>query len=132
MNKVNLTGRLTDNIDIKVTQNNKKVTRFSLAVRKNTKDQEGNYQTNFINVQCWEQRAEYLSTYATKGTLIGVSGSIETDSFINKDGKKVYDTYILANEVEVLSKPQKTENTEYTILNGVNKVEVDPDELPFY
>lgn len=136
MNKVELTGRLTKDIEIKVTQNNKRVAEFSLAVKKNKEE------ANFINVVCWEQRADFLSNYAIKGTLIAVTGSIETNNYVNKDGNKVYQTYVLADGVEILSKPT-IQNPYQTSLNGSRDVTGHQDdnytnsfeeqsELPFY
>ena len=136
MNKVELTGRLTKDIEIKVTQNNKRVAEFSLAVKKSKEE------ANFINIVCWEQRADFLSNYATKGTLIAVTGSIETNNYVNKDGNKVYQTYVLADGVEILSKPT-IQNPYQTSLNGSRDVTGYQDdnytnsfeeqsELPFY
>lgn len=136
MNKIELTGRLTKDIEIKVTQNNKRVAEFSLAVKKNKEE------ANFINIVCWEQKADFLSNYATKGTLIAVTGSLETNNYVNKDGNKVYQTYVLADGVEILSKPT-IQNPYQTSLNGTRDVTGYQDdnytnsfeeqsELPFY
>lgn len=140
MNKVQLTGRLTKDVDIRVTQTNKKIALVDIAVKKNTKNANGEYESNFIRVHLWEQRAEYLSKYAQKGSLIGVTGSIETNNYTNKDGQKVYDVYVVADGVEILSQPQKqqqqtvTNNYNFggTRSNSTENLNITQDELPFY
>ena len=142
MNKAQLTGRLTKDVDVRVTQSNKRVANVDIAVRKNTKNSNGEYESNFIRVQCWEQRADYLSNYAHKGSLIGVTGSIETRNYVNKDGQRVYETYILADGVEILAQPQNqtTNNVteEDTSMMAGPKANIGEDlgitqeELPFY
>lgn len=127
MNKVQLTGRIANDLDVRVTQNNRKTCRFGLAVRRTKKDNEGNYQVDYINIQCWEQKVDFLSTYAKKGTLIGVSGSVMTSSYVNKEGQKVHDTFVLADQVEILSQPQEKPTDNYN-----PNIRTEDLELDFY
>lgn len=127
MNKVQLTGRLTKNVEVKVSQNDKKYAFIDVAVRKTYKNAKGEYDTNFIRVQLWEQRAEFLSQYATKGSMVGITGSIETRNYTNADGQKIYEIYVLADSVEVLSQAQKQPKTDIRP-SDVNDFD---DDLPF-
>lgn len=142
MNKVQLTGRITKDIDIRMTPTNKRVCNVDIAVRKNVKNSNGEYESNFIRVQLWEQRADYLANYAHKGTMIGVSGSIETNNYVNKDGQRVYETFVLADSVEILAQPQNQTSNQVieedtSIMGGsksniVEDLGITQEELPFY
>lgn len=107
MNKVILTGRITQDLEVRMTQSGSKVLSFSIAVKRETKDQNGEYPVDFIDVTCWEQKAEFLDRYASKGTLIGVCGRMETNTYQNQQGQKVKSTRVKADQVEILSIPKK-------------------------
>lgn len=135
MNKVVLTGRITKDLELRKTQSNKSVLKFTIAVKKDRKNENGEYLADFINVICWEQKADYLSSYSGKGSLIGVVGRIENDSYTNRDGQKVYQTYIVAEQVEILES-KKTEPKEDNSMFGGSRDNLgdnffDDDELPF-
>ena len=84
MNKVILIGRLTANPEMRYTQNEKPVASYSLAV-----DRQGEG-ADFINCVAWNKNAEFASKYLTKGTKIAIEGRIQSRSYDDKDGKKVY------------------------------------------
>lgn len=86
MNKVILMGRLTSEPELKTTPNGISVTSFSLAVDRNYVKQGGERKTDFINIVAWRQRAEFICKYFTKGQLIALDGSIETRSYVDKNG----------------------------------------------
>ena len=126
-----------ENLELKKTQSNKKVLDFSLASRRDRKTSNGEYLTDFIKCIAWEQSAEFLSKYANKGDLIGVVGRIETDNYTNKDGQKVYRTYVTCESVEIISKPQKQEGgpeNQYERLTDIfdKDVTIETEDLPFY
>ena len=106
MNKVCLTGRITKDLDIRKTQSGKSVLEFHIAIQRDRKNQNGEYLVDFIKVICWEQKADYLNSYAKKGTMVGVVGRIETNVFQNQEGKKVLDVFIQAENVEIINQPQ--------------------------
>lgn len=118
MNKVILTGRLTADIELRKTSSNKSVAKFSIAVDKG-KDANGNRQCDFMRVVAWESKADFLNSYARKGTLIGVVGRIETSKYTGKDGIDRTEVYVRAEAVEILRQPaEKTENnTDYSQYN---------------
>lgn len=106
MNKISITGRITKDIDIRKTQNGRSVVELFVAVQRERKNQNGEYPVDFFKVVCWEQKAEYLNSYAKKGTLLGITGRLETNSYQNQEGKRITDTFIQAEQVEILNQPQ--------------------------
>ena len=116
MNKVILTGRLTKDIEVKTTSNDKEYCSFTIAVDRKFKDADGNRQTDFISCTAWNKTAEFLGKYFHKGSRIGICGSIQTRSY-EKDGQKVFVTEVLVEEAEFLdsktdSQPQPQPNAQ--------------------
>ena len=109
MNKVCLNGRLTKDIDLRYTQNNVAEAQFTLAVPRKFKNQNGDYESDFINCVAYKQTAEILSKYIGKGDLIGIEGRIQTRSYDDKNGKKVYVTEVIVENVEFLATKKKEE-----------------------
>ena len=105
INSVVLVGRLTKDPELRKTSTGTSVCQFTCACdRKNySKDKQDNQQTaDFISCVAWRQKADFLANYATKGTLIGVEGSIQTRNYTNQAGQKIYVTEVLADSVEIL------------------------------
>ena len=99
MNKAILVGRLTRDPELRTTANGTSVCTFSVAVNRRFRNAEGNYDADFINCVAWRQQAEFLTKYFSKGRMVGVVGSIQTRSYDNKDGQKVYVTEVAVDEV---------------------------------
>lgn len=133
MNKTILTGRISNEFEIRKTANNTSIARIFLAVDKNIKDENGNRLADFIRVDVWGKSADFLSQYAPKGSLIGVVGRVSTNNFVNKEGNKVYETYITAENVEILNKPQEKKETQAKIDFTKDDVKdfIDDDDLDF-
>lgn len=112
MNKVMLIGRITKNIELKSTPNGKEVADFSIAVKRNYKNQNGEYEADFINCISFGKTAELLGKYTKKGDQIAIEGRINTRNYENKEGKKVYITEILVENIMFLEtkNAQKSEN----------------------
>ena len=85
MNQVNLIGRLTADPELRHTQSGTACTRFSLAVDRRVKQGEEK-QTDFITIVAWQQRAEFICKYFSKGQKIALTGSIKTGSYTDRDG----------------------------------------------
>ena len=98
MNQVILTGRLTRDPEIRYTQTQKPVARFTLAVDKPNRDA----QADFINCTAFDKAAEVICKYCQKGRLIGVVGRIHTDSYQKQDGSRVYTTDVTVDRMEFL------------------------------
>ena len=107
MNRVELVGRLVRDPDVRMTtgEEPKAIARFSVAVnRKGSKDQ-----SDFISCVSFGKNAEFLEKYFKKGMRIGISGHIQTGSYTNKDGVKVYTTDVIADEQEFVEDKKKDE-----------------------
>ena len=103
VNKVILVGNLGRDAETKFTPSGAAVTRFSVATTRSWKDQQTNEwkeETNWTNVTVWRQ--ENLANYLTKGKQVYVEGRLQTRSYDDKDGKKVYTTDVVADEVILL------------------------------
>lgn len=104
MNKVILIGRLTKDPELRFTPGNgTAVTQVTLAVDKYNAST-GKREADFIQVIIWGKQAEATANYMTKGSLMAISGRIQTRSYDAKDGTKRYVTEVVANEVNFLSK----------------------------
>ena len=127
MNTVNLTGRITHDLNIKVTPTNKQVLDFQIAVRE-TKDE-----SIFVRCQAWEQNADYLSSYAAKGSMVAITGSLKVDKYQNKEGNNVEKVYVRVSRAEIMDRRKEESNREEFNPNmGGKDLGIDPEELPFY
>ena len=99
INTVTLVGRLTKDPELRYTQTGKGVATFTLAVTRPFKNQNGDYEADFINCQTWGKAAENLANYMRKGSKVGVVGRIQTRNYENNQGQKVYVTEVVAEQV---------------------------------
>lgn len=114
MNVVNLTGRLTNDVEIKTTQNGKSVCSYTLAVnRPKVKDT-----TDFINCVTWNQGAEYLGKYASKGDKVGVTGVLTSRKWQDKDGNNRVAFEVVTDTVEILSNGSNSASGAQAISNS--------------
>lgn len=141
INRVVLTGRLTKDVELKSTSTGIPIAFFTLAVNRPYKDKDGNQNADFIRCIMWRKGAENLSTFAKKGSLIGVDGRIQTSTYTNADAKKVYVTEVVAETFSLLE-PKNNQNQSYQPDNrnqsfGNNSqsnndtITVADDDLPF-
>jgi len=99
MNSVNITGRLGRDIDLRYTQDERAIARFTVAVDRVSK---GKKDTDWINVTAFGSQAENANKYLRKGSKVGVSGNIKTGSYEKQDGTKVYTFEVWAERIEFL------------------------------
>ena len=107
MNSVNLVGRVVRDIELKYTGNGTAVANFTVAVDRRFKNAEGEYEADFIDVVVWRQSAEFASKYFKKGEPIAIQGSIQTRNYENNEGRKVYVTEVVADNVSFVPQPPK-------------------------
>jgi single-strand DNA-binding protein len=142
INNVTLVGRLTKDPELKYTPNGVAVANFTLAVNRPFKSETGP-DADFINITVWRKPAENAANYLKKGSLAGVTGSIQTRNYDGSDGKKVYVTEVQADRVQFLdtkgssdgAKPQ-TQNTQqqkpaHDPFSGSGQIDISDDDLPF-
>lgn len=119
INNVVLVGRLTKDPDLKYTGSGTAVATFTLAVNRNFTNQSGEREADFINCVIWRKPAETLANYAKKGVLIGVTGRIQTRSYDNQQGQKVYVTEVIADNFQLLES-KKADSSQNKQGNGVS------------
>lgn len=119
MNKVCLVGYLASKPDMKYTSSNKAVTRFTVAVNRQG---EG---ADFINCTSWGKQAENVSKYLDKGSLVSVTGRVQTGSYTNSQGRKIYTMDIVAENVQFLNTKKSEQDTQKQE-NVVEQVEQEP------
>ena len=137
MNKVIIIGRFTRDPEIKYTtgENATATARFSLAVNRRFKNKEGNYDADFINCVAFGKTAEFIEKYFSKGMAIGITGRIQTGSYTNKEGQKVYTTDVVVEETEFVESKNKgaSDNVPNNNANSNSDFEevISEDEMPF-
>ena len=118
-NKVILGGRLTSDIELKVTQSGISVCSFSLAVnRKTGKDQEA--KTDFIDCQAWRQTAEFLSRYFKKGSSLCVVGYLQKSEWTDQSGQKRYKVEVVVDESMFVDSKSEAQGSEASGADGYN------------
>ena len=108
LNQTVLVGRLVSDPELRETENGNKVTSITLAVPRNYKNQDGEYDTDFIPCVLWKGVAENATAYCRKGDLLGVKGRIQTSSY-EKDEIRKYKTEVVAEKVTYLSSKKADE-----------------------
>ncbi len=107
MNKVILVGNITRDPEQRTTGNGTPVTSFTVAVNRRYRDAQGNYPSDFINCVAWRTTAEFISKYFSKGSKIGIVGSLQSRSYDDAQGNKRYITEVVVDDAEfVTSKAQ--------------------------
>lgn len=109
MNVVVLVGRLTDNPELRHTNSNISVTRFSIAVDRAYRSGEER-QADFINIVAWRQTAEFITRYFTKGQRIGIEGSLRMNQFTDKDGNKRTTYEVVVNNAHFVENKRDSSN----------------------
>ncbi|MBL1229319.1 single-stranded DNA-binding protein [Enterococcus sp. BWB1-3] len=109
INNVVLVGRLTKDPDLRYTSSGSAVASFTLAVNRNFTNASGNREADFINCVIWRKPAETLANYARKGTLLGVTGRIQTRSYDNQQGQRVYVTEVVCENFQLLESRSTSE-----------------------
>ena len=112
INNVVLVGRTTRDAELRYTPQNQAVATFTLAVNRNFKNQSGEREADFINVVIWRQQAENLANWAKKGTLIGITGRIQTRTYENQQGQHVYVMEVVADNFQILQNRNKAANAD--------------------
>lgn len=143
INNTVLVGRLTKDVDLRYTPSNVAVATFTLAVNRTFKNENGDREADFINCVMWRQQAENLASWAKKGALIGVTGRIQTRSYDNQQGQRVYVTEVVAEQFQLLEsrnsqsqsqgqqKQAQQETPDFSRSANANPLDISDDDLPF-
>ena len=130
INNVVLVGRLTRDPELKFTPNGTAVATFTLAVNRNFTNQSGQREADFINCVIWRKPAETLANYAKKGTLLGVTGRIQTRSYDNPQGQRVYVTEVVAETFQLMESKDVSEQRANETNETAEKSKPTPPPLP--
>lgn len=126
MNKIILIGRMSKDIEIRYTQNQKEVGNFDLAVNRNYKNANGGHDTDFFKCIAWGNLAKTIQIYTSKGSQIAIEGRVENRTYQANDGTNRYVTEVVVEGVHLIDfKKNETATTEEAI--GVD----DFEQLPF-
>ena len=145
INNVVLAGRLTRDPELKYTTTGTATATFTLAVTRDFNNANGEKESDFINCVVWRKTAETLANYAKKGSLIDVIGRIQTRSYENQQGQKVYVTEVVVEKFHFLEKrddgqTQRATNNTQTKQSSANQtrdpfagssIDLTDDDLPF-
>lgn len=110
INRVILVGRLTKDPILRKTANGTSVATFTVACDRRYSSQGQEKQADFISCVAWRQSADFLSQYASKGRLVGVEGRIQTRSYDDQTGKRVYVTEVVCDSVQLLDSRSSASN----------------------
>ena len=109
INQVTLVGRLTKDPDLRITQEGISVTNVTVAVNRPFRNQHGEIGADFVQCTLWKRTAENTVQYCRKGSLVGITGRIQTRYYDNQEGKRVYVTEVVAETVKFLDSKRSTE-----------------------
>lgn len=148
INRVVLVGRLTKDPEFRTTPSGVNVANFTLAVNRTFTNAQGEREADFINVVVFKKQAENVNNYLFKGSLAGVEGRIQSRSYENNEGKRVFVTEVIADSVQFLepkgnnnqqnvSKGQQTgtnkqqSRSDNPFANANGPIDIQDDDLPF-
>lgn len=148
INRVILVGRLTKDPEFKTTQSGVNVATFTLAVNRTFTNAQGEREADFINIVVFRKQADNVNNYLKKGNLAGVDGRIQSRSYENKEGQRVFVTEVVADSVQFLepknnnqknNQPQQQRGQAPTgnnpfgngMQNANGPIEITDDDLPF-
>ena len=153
INRVILVGRLTKDPEYRENRNGVGVATFTLAINRPFTNAQGEREADFINVVVFKRQAENVSQYLFKGNLTGVDGRIQSRSYENQEGRRIFVTEVVADSVQFLepknsnggqqdtyqqqiqSQPQRDQNTkpqgQNPFANANGPIDIDDEDLPF-
>lgn len=131
MNQVLLIGNIVRDPELSETANGVALCRFSIAVNRDYKTENGERIADFFNITTWRKTAELCGKYLKKGSKVAIVGSLQNRTYEDKEGIKRTVTDIVANEVEFLSSVQSEENPAEKPKPKLEEVDAEQLDLPF-
>lgn len=131
MNRVILIGRLTKDPELRYTPNGTAVTTFTLAVNRARSGPSGEREADFINIVAWSKLADLCANYLRKGRQAAVEGRLQSRSYDNKEGKKVYVTEVVAENVQFLGSKEEGNGFDPSFSGGSKPAAKGNDFDPF-
>lgn len=161
LNRVVLVGRLTKDPEYRVTPSGVSVTTFTLAINRTFTNAQGERQADFINCVTFKKQAENVNNFLSKGSLAGVDGRLQSRSYDNQEGRRIFVTEVICDSVQFLepkgtrndgsqyeeytqaqtsspndyqkqnSKAQQTTPSTNPFANATGPIDISDDDLPF-
>lgn len=148
INRVILVGRLTKEPEFRTTQSGVNVATFTLAVNRTFTNAQGEREADFINIVVFRKQADNVNNYLKKGNLAGVDGRIQSRSYENKEGQRVFVTEVVADSVQFLEPKNNNQKNNQSqqqrgqaptgnnpfgngMQNANGPIEITDDDLPF-
>jgi len=110
MNRVMLIGRITAKPELRYTGSNIPYSRFSIAINRTFSNNQGQRETDFINIVVWRKQAENVCNFLDKGSLVAVEGRLQTGNYDDKDGNKRYTMDVVGDNVQFLESKGQAQN----------------------
>lgn len=132
INRTVLVGRLTKDVELKYTQSGQAVASFTLAVNRQFTNTQGEREADFIQCVIWRKAAENFKNFTHKGSLVGIDGRIQTRSYDNQQGQRVYVTEVVVDNFSLLeSKGSNRAASNDPFAGNGEPIDVNDDDLPF-
>ncbi|RXS52016.1 single-stranded DNA-binding protein [Lacticaseibacillus rhamnosus] len=144
LNSIALTGRLTKDVDLRYTQSGTAVGSFTIAVDRQFRSANGSRETDFINCAIWRKSAENFANFTHKGSLVGIEGHIQTRTYDNAQGQKVFVTGVIVENFALLEPRQMSQDSQQRsannpaaasqsngFANNGQPADISDDDLPF-
>ncbi|MFP4920137.1 single-stranded DNA-binding protein [Staphylococcus coagulans] len=139
LNRVVLVGRLTKDPELRTTQSGVEVATFTLAVNRNFKNKNGEQQADFINCVVFRKQAENVNNFLRKGSLAGVDGRLQSRSYENQEGQRVFVTEVVCDSVQFLEPKSNNQSQQQgqapardnPFANANGPIDIDDEDLPF-
>lgn len=121
INTVALTGRLTRDPELRYTANDVAVVSFTLAVNRQFTNSQGEREADFINCVIWRKAAENFAKFTSKGSLVGIDGRLQSRSYDNQQGQRVYVTEVIVDNFSLLESRAESEQRNNDSGSNYNK-----------
>lgn len=128
MNKVILSGNICKDIELRKTKSGESVVSNTIAVRRDFKESDGNYGTDFINIVVWKQSADYLTRFANKGDKVELVGRWSVRSYQDKHNATIFVNECVVESISIISS-KREDNEEEVKESNVNQI--NDEDLPF-
>ncbi len=124
MNTIAVIGNLCKEVELRYSESEKAVLQNTVAVKQNRKNKDGVYESDFIDIVAFSNNAEFLGKYAKKGDKVGIQGKLHIDNYKDNEGNSKKRTYIVIDNVELLTSTKKEDSKE-------EEIEITDDMFPF-
>lgn len=118
INQTVVVGRMTNDAELRYTGSGIAIASFTVAVERSYSNANGERETDFIRIIAWRKTAEIISNFTTKGSLVGITGRIQTRNYTNNEGRKVYITEIVCENFQMLEPKSVTESRKENRVNN--------------